>query len=84
MDLIQKAVAFYDIAQQRLQTVLDSADRFMQQHFQHRWGVPENFYQRVIDSQKDFPTSILNIPDSDPRDHLKRWRTHANPLQISG
>lgn len=83
LDLIKKAVAFYEVARQRLQTVLDSADRFMQLHFQKRWGVPENIYQRVMDSQKDFLINILNIPDSDPRDHLKRWRTVENPLNRS-
>jgi hypothetical protein len=83
LDLLQKAVAFYDVAQQHLRTVVDSADRFMLQHFQHRWGVAENVYQRVIDSQKDYLINILNIPDSDPRDHLKRWRTHENPFKKS-
>jgi hypothetical protein len=83
LDLIQKAVAFYDIAKLRLQTALDSAGGFLQQHFQLRWGEPENVYQRVIDSQKDYLINILNIPDSDPREHLKRWRTHENPLKIS-
>jgi hypothetical protein len=77
-------VAFYDVAHQRLQSVLDSADRFMQLHFQNRWGVPENIYLRVINSQKDFLIKILNIPDSDPRDHLKRWRAFENPLENSG
>jgi hypothetical protein len=83
LDLIRKAVTFYDVAAQRLQTVLASADRFIRQHFQQRLGVAENVYQNVIDSQKDFLISILNIPDSDPREHLKRWRTHENPLKIS-
>ena len=83
LDLIQKAVAFYDVAQQRLQTVLASAGQLMQLHFQHRWDVHANVYQHIIDSQKDFLISVLNIPDADPRDHLKRWRTHENPLEKS-
>jgi hypothetical protein len=83
LDFIRKAVAFYDVAEQRVRTVLDKADRFMQLHFKQRLGVAENFYQRVIDSQKDYLMNILTIPSSDPRDHLKRWRTHESPLKIS-
>jgi hypothetical protein len=74
LDIIQKAPAFYDIAEKRLPTVLDSVCRFMESHFEHRWGQRRNIYQAIIDSQKDYLIKVLKIPDADPRDHLKLWR----------
>jgi hypothetical protein len=78
LDIIQKAPAFYDIAEKRLQTTLDSTYRFMTSHFEHRWGQRRNIYQEIIDSQKDYLIKVLRIPDSDPRDHLKLWRMPNN------
>jgi hypothetical protein len=78
LDIIQKAPAFYDIAEKRLQTTLGSTYRFMTSHFEHRWGQRRNIYQDIIDSQKDYFIKVLRIPDSDPRDHLKLWRMPEN------
>ena len=78
LDIIQKAPAFYDVAEKRLRTVLDSTHRFMELHFEHRWGQRRNIYQEIIDSQKKFLIKVLKIPDSDPRDHLKLWRMPEN------
>ena len=74
LDIIQKAPTFYDFAEKRLQTTLDSTHRFMELHFEYRWGQRRNIYQEIIDSQKDYLIKVLNIPDTDPRGHLKLWR----------
>lgn len=74
LDIIRKAPAFYDFAENRTRTVLDSVYRFMESHFEHRWGQRRNIYQEIIDSQKDYLIKVLKIPDSDPLDHLKLWR----------
>ena len=74
LDIIRNAPAFYDFAEKRLRAVLDSVYRFMELHFEHRWGQRRNVYQDIIDSQKSFLIDIINIPNSDPRDFLNRWR----------
>ena len=78
LDIIQKAPAFYDVAEKRLRTSLDSTYRLMELHFEHRWGQRRNVYQEIIDSHKHYLIEVLNIPDSDPRDHLKLWRMPEN------
>ena len=74
LDIIRKAPAFYDVVEKRLRTVLDSTYRFMELHFENRWGQRRNVYQEIIDNQKNYLIKLLNAPDSDPRDHLKWWR----------
>ena len=82
LDIIRKAPAFYEVAEKRLQTSLDSTYRFMELHFEHRWGQRRNVYQEIIDSQKDFLINILNKPNSNPRDLLNRWRPPENLLNF--
>jgi hypothetical protein len=74
LDIFRKAMVFYDIVKQRLQNTLDSTDRFMALHFESRWDTRQNVYQDVISRQKDYLISVLRIPGSDPRNHLKRWK----------
>jgi len=42
-------------------------------HFLSRWNLPRNLYREAIDRQKNYLIKILNMPDTDPRDHLKRY-----------
>ncbi len=82
LDIIRNAPAFYDVAEKRLLTSLDSTCRFMELHFEHRWGQRRNVYQEIIDSQKDFLINIINKPNTDPRDFLNRWRPPENLLNL--
>ena len=72
VDILRKAVNFYDVFEARLRTMLGGVDRFMQLHFASRWGINQNLYLEAINKQKDYLLKILSIPDSDPRDYLKQ------------
>ena len=72
LDLLRKTIAFYDFIAQRLKTALDATYRFMNSHFASRWELHVNLYHVAIERQRAYLRQILEIPDSDPRDHLKR------------
>ena len=72
LDLLHKTVGFYDYVDNRLKTMLGSTDRFLDAHFKFRWQVSPNPYRQSIENQHAYLKSILEIPDSDPRDHLRR------------
>ena len=72
LDILRKAVNFYDFFEERLRTTLGGVDRFMQLHFASKWGINMNLYHEVIHKQKDYLLKILKIPDADPRDYLKQ------------
>lgn len=71
-DLLEKTIAFYDNFERRLRTVLDGTDRFLATHFAVRWRIPCDLYRVSIDNQKRYLTKIINRPDRDHRDFLKR------------
>ena len=72
LDILHKAVYFYDFFEERLKTVLGGVNRFMKLHFASRLGIHKNLYHSAIYNQKDYLVKILNIPDADPRDYLKQ------------
>jgi len=71
VDILQKAVNFYDVFEARLRITLGGVDRFMQLHFASRWGINQDLYHEAINKQKDYLFKILSMPDADPRDYLK-------------
>ena len=71
VDILQKAVNFYDVFEARLKTDLGGVDRFMKLHFVSKWGINQNLYREAINKHKHYLLTILNIPDADPRDYLK-------------
>ena len=89
LDILRKAVDFYDLFEERLQTILGGVDRFMRLHFGSRFGIDRDLYREAINNQKDYLLKVLNIPDSDPRDYLKyggivkkiRETYHQNPSE---
>jgi len=72
VDLLRKAVDFYDLCYERLRTALDGADRFMRRHFAYRFGIDKHLYHELIERQKNYLLKILKIPHADPRDYLRR------------
>jgi len=72
LDILRKAINFYDFFEERLRTTLGGVDRFMQLHFASKWGINKNLYHEAINKQKDYLLKILKIPDADPRDYLKQ------------
>jgi hypothetical protein len=72
VDILRKAVDFYDVFELRLAKVLGGVDRFMQLHFASRWGIDQDLYLEAINKQKEYLLKILSMPDADPRDYLKQ------------
>lgn len=72
VDLLRKTIEFYDLIIQRFEMKLDGVDRFMRSHFASRWGIYTDLYQTAIEKQKNYLKHILEIPGSDPLDHLRR------------
>jgi len=72
VDILRKAINFYDFFEARLRTTLGGVDRFMRLHFASKWDINQNLYHEAINNQKDFLLKILKIPDADPRDYLKQ------------
>jgi len=72
LDILRKTVTFYNSIEKRLKTSLDAADRMMCSHFDSRLEINANLYHVAIEKQKNYLRHILEIPDSDPRDYLRR------------
>jgi hypothetical protein len=41
-------------------------------HFESRWQINENLYQKSIEQHRNYLKHILEKSDSDPRDYLRR------------
>ncbi len=72
LDLLKKTLTFYEFVAERLGSVFDKVDKFMTSHFVVRWEISSNLYQVAIERQKKYLHQILDTPDLDPRDQLKR------------
>jgi hypothetical protein len=72
VDLLRKTVGFYDLIARRLETMLDSVDRFIIPHLAARWDIHVNLYQEAIENQKTYLRHILDMQDADPRGYLRR------------
>lgn len=72
VDLLHKTTDFYDFIDQRLETALDATNLHMGFHYVSKYGVWTNPYDVAIENQRKYLHNILKIPNTDPRDHLKR------------
>ena len=72
VDLLRKTIGFFDFIDHRFKTVLDATNRFMKSHFASRWGIPEDFYDETIEKHKRYLMRILETPENDPLDSLRR------------
>lgn len=72
VDLLQKTLKFFEFMSQRFKTTLDSTDRFMRFHFLSKHNLDVDLYQVSIENQRNYLAHILEMPESDPRDHLRR------------
>ncbi len=86
LELLQKTVNFYDFVDNRLKTMLPATDLFLDAHFKFRWNVTPNPYRQSIENQRTYLKNILAIPDSDPREHLRRtnFDVYTTPSLRSG
>ena len=72
VDMLHKAVDFYNLFYERLKTSLGGVDRFMRLHFASRCGIGKNIYHEVIERQKNYLGEILKMHPADPRNDLRR------------
>jgi hypothetical protein len=72
VDLLRKTVDFFDFIGLRLETALGSTHRFMSSHFASRWGINADMYGEAIENQKIYLKQILEMSNTDPREHLRR------------
>ena len=71
-DIIEKALPFYDVFEDRLKLLKLKADRYLTSHFDSRSKIDENLYRVAIKRHKKYLTGILSSKDADPRHHLRR------------
>jgi hypothetical protein len=74
LELLRQSKAFYRSMVTRFETHLASSNRFMAHHFKARWKIDEDLYQRAIDNQQAYLTTILTEAGDDPRERLRRSR----------
>ncbi|OQY58050.1 MAG: hypothetical protein B6245_13820 [Desulfobacteraceae bacterium 4572_88] len=72
VDLLRKALDFYEFTEHYIQMRLHENERFMKLHFGSRWDIHQNLYRKAIEKQKRYLYEILDKPDDDPRQYLKR------------
>ena len=71
-DIIEKALPFYDVFEDRLKSLKLNTGRHMRSHFDSRSKIDENLYRVAIKRHKKYLTGILSSKDADPRHHLRR------------
>ena len=72
LDLLRKTIGFFDFIDQRLEMNLQGVDRFMTSHFKRRWNIGEDLYRTAIDKQRQYLLEILDAPETEVFDQLKR------------
>ena len=71
-EMLTKALPFYDVFEDRLQSLAIEVDRFMQLHFARWSNIDENLYRRAIYGHKHYLANILRNGGADPRHQLRR------------
>lgn len=74
VDLMHQSKDFYIRMADRFERQLSSSNRYMLHHFKARWNINADLYQRAIDNQRGYLTTILTAAGDDPRDRLRRSR----------
>ena len=71
-DIIIKASPFYDLFEDRLESLRIETDRYLKLHFAERGHRDENLYRVAIKKHRTYLDRILSRKDTDPREHLRR------------
>jgi len=84
VDFLRKTVDFYDLVDRRAATVLGRTNRFFLPHLKSRWNIHVDLYQEAIENHQNYLRQIVKMPQSDPRDHLRRCQIVENIRKIYG
>lgn len=71
-DMLHKTVSFFEVVDKRLENIIEKTNTYLTHHFQDRWHIDCNLYTCTIEGHHQYLEEILAIPNSDPRDHLRR------------
>ena len=72
LDLIAKTPGFWEFTKKRFSTELGSVDRFLENHFRERWGIPKDLYREAIDRSIDYLKSAIENHGGDTMDCFRR------------
>ena len=71
-DMLHKTISFFGIVDERLANISEKLDNYLVHHFRKRWQIEHNLYTQAIDNHHAYLEKILAIPNSDPRQFLRR------------
>ncbi len=84
LELLDKTVEFFNFIQERFRSQLRGVNRFLQSHFNARWGINCDLYARAMQNHQNYLISILQNRESDPRRSLRRKRIVQRLQELYG
>ena len=81
---LRKAVEFQKVFERYLAQILPQHERFLRLHFQTRWNIGENLYQKAISRQHAYLSTVLNASGASVLKHLRRRNTLKKLSSLSG
>jgi len=72
VDMLYKTISFFGMVEERLALVNETVDNYLVHHFRERWQINHNLYAQAINNHHAYLEKILAIPNSDPRQYLRR------------
>ena len=71
-ELLVKTPGFWEFTKKRFATELGGVDRFMENHFKARWGIPKDLYREAIDRSIGYLKSAVANHGGDPMSCFRR------------
>jgi len=71
-DLLIKTLIFYDVTQERFAKVLNHYDKLVINHFQERYNITEDLYDKAIQAHVGYIKNIIKEYSGNYRQYLKR------------
>jgi hypothetical protein len=72
LDLLKKTLGFYDYAIKRMDNDLGGFRQHLKLHFEKRWGVADDLYQKALDANIQYLQFLLENHAEDYNEMLKR------------
>lgn len=72
LDLLRKTPGFWEFTNHRFSTELGQVDRYLKDHFRVRWGIDRDLDREAVEKNLKYLRHILENPEKDYRQFLKR------------
>jgi len=72
LELLSRTIGFYEYARKRMDNDLGGFRKYLRRHFEIRWGIGEDLYQKAIDTNIAYLTFLLAEHRENYRDMLQR------------